>query len=327
MAERDKRPMDAAGNPLYRVPEGNLEALTARVGKMNKRAAKLKMEPLVLTTIGEEFEERTRKEGDIAGYRVVTYSVRFVIVTLTGTCPRVNGWAMAATIQHEDGGNILRTVPGFETCLPLVYRNCSTGCDHCRTDRRRNDTYVLHSEAGEWKQVGRNCLADFLRTSDASGIAEYAEMLASIDEEMGEFEEESFGGSSGPEYFTAKRLLTQVACCVRADGWCSRTEAKNSFVPKCATVDSAMALWDQKTWDKLSDADQVRLTPTEADEAKAAAAIAWAQDLPADVGNDYLWNIRVVSHREMLSYRDAGLAGSIIAAYNRFLEQETAKKY
>lgn len=325
------RPTTADGLPIYRIPEHNLPSLNARIAKLNKRAAKLKMDPLVLAEIGEVFETRRKRTvneyGDIGLTRTIEYQVRFVLVTLTGHCPRVNGWAMAATIQHEDGGNILRTVPGFETMLPLCYRTASTGCAHCHTDRRRNDTYVLQSETGAWKQVGRNCLADFLRTDNAAGLAEMAEILAGLDSELSEFEDgEQFAGNA-TQYFSAATLLTQVACCIRAGGWCSRTEAKASYVPKQATVDHALACFDPKFWAKLSAADQAELTPTDDDAQRATAAIAWAQELPADVTNDYLWNIRVISHREQISYREAGLAGSIIAAYNRAQEKELAAKY
>ena len=326
--------MTADGLAIYRIPESNLFALRARVEKLNRRAAKLHMEPLVLAEIGEVFETRERSmrptdSGDDVNYRArtVKYQVRFVLVTLAGTCPHVNGWAMAATIQHEEGGNILRTVPGFETSLPVIYRTASTGCDHCHTDRIRKDTYVLQSEAGEWKQVGRNCLADFLRTENAAGLAEYAELLAGLDSEMGAFEYEDFGGGHGQKYFATLDLLTQVACCVRGDGWCSRTEARNSYTPKQATVDTALSCFDEHSWNRMDERDRERFTVTEDDKIRATAAIAWAQELPADVTNDYLWNIRVVSHREQIGYREAGLAGSIIAAYNRYMEQELARKY
>lgn len=333
-----QRPMTAEGELIYRIPEANQDALQARVVKMNRRAAKLGMEPIVVTVIGEEFETRTKRIplDDFGRTKTVEYQVRFILVTVAGKCPRVNGWTFAATIQHEEGGNILRTVPGFETCLPIRFRTAETACEHCGTNRRRTDTYVLQfsafgagmKESWDWKQVGRNCLADFLRTDNAGALAEYAEMLASLDSEMGEYEDEGFGGGGGGKvYYTALALLTQVACCVRVDGWCSRGEARASYVPKTATVDHALMCFDPKLWAKLSAADQEKLTPTEADGVRAAAAIAWAQELPADVANDYLWNIRVVSHREQIGSREAGLAGSIISAYNRFLEQEMERKY
>lgn len=346
------------GSPLYRIPESNLDNLKVRVAKMNRRAAKLGMEPLVIAEVGEEFElfYRIRRAYDDADttiqWRMIelhegetiaqaqdrftaekgrqTFSVRrFVLLTVTGTLPRVNGWAMAATIQHDEGGNLLRTVPGWETILPLQYRTATTLCEHCNTDRRRRDTYVLQHEDGSWKQVGRNCLADFIRSTNAAAWAEAAEMLATLDREIGEYEEsgEEFGGGRGQITFRAIDLLTQVACCVREDGWCSRTEAKNSFDGKQATVDFALCLFDPKFFNKLSAKDQARFTPTEADQARAAEAIAWAQELPQDVANDYLWNIRVVSHRESLTAREAGLAGSIIAAYLRHQEREAKRKY
>ena len=329
--EKPERPVDVNGNAIYRVPEANLPQLQARVLKLNKRAAKLKMPPLVLTEIGEDFVEQSRREPDeeTGGYHTVKYTVRVVLVTLTGTAPRINGWAMAATIQHDEAGNILRTVPGFETTLPIRYRTASRACEHCGQDRRRNDTYVLQGEVGGWKQVGRNCLADFLRSEDATGLAEYAEILADIEEFMGEFEDQPEGGGGrGYQYFSALALLTQVACVVRADGWCSRTEAKNSpYGGKEATVDTALLCMNDKWWSKQSEKTKAKYTTNETDGEKAAAAIFWAQNLPVDTTSDFLWNIRVVSHREQLSYREAGLAGSIIAAYNRHLEQETKRKY
>ena len=140
------RPTTENGDPIYRVPEQNLEALTARIAKLNKRAAKLKMEPLVLSQIGEEFITRTKWiEVEFGPNKKVEYQIRIFLVTVTGKCPRVNGWAMAATIAHDEAGNILRTVPGFETTLPVIYRTAGTICDHCSTNRIRKDTYVLQS--------------------------------------------------------------------------------------------------------------------------------------------------------------------------------------
>ena len=55
-----------------------------------------------------------------------------------------------------------RRVPGGKTVARLA-------CEHCGQDRRRNDTYVLQSDSGAWKQVGRNCLA--AATKSASGTA------------------------------------------------------------------------------------------------------------------------------------------------------------
>lgn len=348
------------GSPLYRIPEYNLDNLKARVAKMNRRAAKLGMEPLVISEVDQEFDLYYRRdtmfdeidmgyripwgkvevrEGELITEAQARFNVekkspqvfslrRFVTLTVTGTLPRVNGWAMAATIQHSEGGNLLMTVPGFDTLLPMKYRTATTACEHCGHDRQRKDTYVLQHEDGTWKQVGRNCLADFIRSTNAGAWAEAAEMLAGLDGEMAEYEDDGGeGGGRGTIYFTAESLLSQVANVVRNDGWCSRTEAKNSMMPKTATVDFALCLFDPKFLDRLTEKQRDTYAVSEEDKAKAIKAIDWAQSLPSEVSNDYLWNIRVVSHRENITHREAGLAGSIIAAYLRHLEQEVKRQY
>ena len=334
------RPTDANGNPIYRVPEQNLDRLLAKLDKLNKRAKRLRMEPLVLTEVGEEFETRRKLVNPLgdgeefeawAGCapKYVTIQVRFVLVTVVGKTPRINGWAFAATLGHEDGGNILRVSPEFSEVLPLRYRTAGTDCEHCRTNRQRTDTYVLYNEdLKSWKQVGRSCLQDFLRTTNPASLAEWAEVIASLDDELGGFEDEGFGGGgSGPVYWPTLTLLAQVACCIRLDGWCSRGEAKASYIPKTATVDQATDWFSDSYVRKQSPADREKYTPTEADAKLAADAIAWAQAIEADVQNDYLWNIRLVSFKEAVRGRDAGLGGSIVSAYSRFLERELAKKY
>jgi hypothetical protein len=287
------------------------------------------MEPLVFTETGEEFETRKKQTHgyDANGNpKHIEWQVRFVLVTVTGTCPRVNGWIFAATIEHDPDGNVLRVAPGFEVTLPLQYRTATTACEHCHTHRIRKDTYILQSEGGEWKQVGRNCLADFLRCEDPSGIAQWAEVLAGLADELGAFEDD-MGGGGHAVYYTLPTLLAQVTCCVRNDGWCSRGEARDNYISKTASVDQALFWFDSNYVERQSEATKAKYAPTEADVAKALEAIAWAQEISADVTNDYLWNIRVVSHKEAVKGRDAGLAGSIVVAYQKHLEAEIARKY
>ena len=53
------------GAPIYEVPESNLPKLQERVAKLNRRALKLGMLPLVLTEHGEKFKTFDR---DITKY-------------------------------------------------------------------------------------------------------------------------------------------------------------------------------------------------------------------------------------------------------------------
>ena len=62
------------------------------------------------------------------------------------------------------------------------------------------------------------------------------------------------------------------------DGWCSRKEARDSYIPKTASVDQAMCWFDDKYVAKQSEADKVKYAPTEADSQKAIDAIARAKN-------------------------------------------------
>ena len=169
---RTERPTDGNGNFIYRIPGGNLASMNAKIEKLNKRARRLGMAPIVVAEIGEEFATHRKRIRDPFGgpSQVQEVTVRFVMVTVIGQTPRIDGWDFAATVQHEEGGNLLRTCPGFDTLLPLQYRQADTQCEHCARDRRRNDTYILfNAQSGTWKQVGRSCLADFLRTTRPAG--------------------------------------------------------------------------------------------------------------------------------------------------------------
>lgn len=144
------------GPKVYRVPEQNYPVLESRIAKLAKRAAKLGI-PAPTVAIVAIDETRETRDG-------VTRLRRIFSVTITGEAPKLAGWAFAAVLQptvDEAGvslGNILRVVPGFEQAVPAQFRAAGNNCDHCHTSRRRNETFVLVNEAGEWKQVGRSYL-------------------------------------------------------------------------------------------------------------------------------------------------------------------------
>ena len=134
-----------------------------------------------------------------------------------------------------------------------------------------------------------------------------AEILAGLDEELSEYEDGGEFACGEHTGYPMAALLAQVACIVRQDGWCSRKEAKDAWGAKCATVDLAVDFFSRKALEYMSAEKIAKYARTEADEQRAAEAISWSQALEPDVANDYLWNIRVVSHREFIGYGTPGI--------------------
>lgn len=256
------------------------------------------------------------------GSEGATYAVPVTRISLTieGETPKYAGWSFVATLQHLDGENIVRALPG-ET-LPASYRSRGPVCDHCKAVRRRNDTYVVRHDDGRTMQVGSTCIADFLGSDEAGKIAAQAEILAFARALATDEGFEGFGSSSNDR--TLAEYLPIVAWAVRTpgQGWTSRTKAK-------AEGGSATA---DRAWSYLTDAREARkagVDVSDEDRATALAAEEWADTLSDSTvdaeSGDYLHNLRAVARTGLVQSRTAGLAASMVTAYQRAMGRERAK--
>ena len=240
-------------------------------------------------------------------------------LALEGETPRLHGWRFVATLQHHDGENIVRALPNED--LPVSYRTRGPMCDHCRSLRRRNDTYVLRHDDGRVMQVGSSCLRDFLGDDDAAILAAKAEILALAASSCDDGEE-GFGGGGGAWDVLMPDYLATVAWCVRENGWTSRTVARDRDC--AATADIA---WTLTT--SMKARKEANCEPTAEDIALAVDAEEWAEQLTDETVNagtsDYLHNLRAVCRTGVVSFRTAGIAASAVTAYQRHIGAERAR--
>lgn len=248
------------------------------------------------------------------------HNVARVPLTLTGEPPRYQGWSFVAALTHIDGETVVRTVPGQET--PVMYRTRDAVCDHCNVNRRRSETYVLRHEDGRIVQVGSTCIGDFLGADVAGDIAAAAATLYAAARGIAEDGCEGMGGGSGE--MTLGEYLPFVAWCVREQGWVSRTAARESVTGGIATADRAMTFLLNR---KLR--EEAKCDPTAEDVALAGAAETWAEAITDETiaaeRGDYLHNLRVVARSGLVVRKTAGIAASMVTAYQRHLGKERAR--
>jgi len=294
-------------------------ALVAELERLARRAAKIGA-PAITWSLGEvEQREVAVPRGD-GSDRSDVRLVPFVRLTLIGTRPVVAGWEFAATVQHLDGANVLRHTPAFagERDVPETFRTRGPVCDHCQSRRPRRDTYLLVSEAGEWKQVGSSCLVDFLGHADPHALAAYAELLASalsLCEGAGEDAEGGWGFGGGRSVFAVLEFLAHAAAEIRESGW----------TPKSAVPDRPSQSTAERALDRIAPTrDALREDPrdrsvSESDRAVAAATLEWALSLGSggERFGDYLWNLHAVAKGGVVEYRTAGIAASMVAAHTK----------
>lgn len=307
---------------VYRIPESNMPTFRERIAKLAKRAIKLNAAAPSITVLSTEDVEKQTETG-------FKYIVRYHNVTVTGDAPKLAGWTFAAVLQpalDESGaimGNILRVVPGFDSTIPAEYRSAGNNCDHCHTARRRNETYVLVNEQSTWKQVGRNCLRDFLGHTSPEAYAQLAEMLIDADDIARESERDAFGTREQVRYM-ADEILTLGACCIRLYGFRSNATARE-FGGE--STSAAVNTWIHARADERKEWEHA-LEPNEADEKQAAAVLEWMRGIDSEAPGltDYMYNLSLISKGATFIPRNFGLAISAIAVWAKEQEREINRR-
>lgn len=295
----------------FMIPACNMGALSERLEKLNRRAAKLSMASIQTRVLGM-VQAQYGADGRLRS--PTKYEVE-----VTGLAPKLPGWEFVGTLEHTPAGNVMRILPG--RVVPESYRTAPPACDHCKTSRRRKDTYLVRSDAGELKQVARSCIRDFLGHVSPEHIAWLATLLRDFDRLQGET-----GSGGGKLTFAVQDIVELAAASVRQFGWVSRA-ASQAYTEKSegrgqlrATVDRVWFELDpspeaRKQRDKLGPADLICVTPE--DRKLADVALTWARTLtPTD---DYLHNLKVIAHKPYVEFRgrDGGLLASLVSAYQR----------
>jgi hypothetical protein len=288
----------------YWVLSRDLPVMEKKLEKLNRRAAKLKMPPVELKVLGKRVARERGEDGR-------PYDVERAQVELVGAAPKLKGWTFVARIVHGEGGNMIMGVPDEET--PTKYRTAPPACDHCRSNRNRKDTFVVRGDSGEHKQIGTNCLRDFLGTEDpAAYVLYFSELKSLVDDMDGGLEER--GGRRSAEVETVDFLATSIAV-ARKLGFVSRRAADERNLP--TTSSQVMRYFFSDAEEFKKEVDSARRPD---DRERAEKMIAWARSLK-DAGEEgveqYLWNLSVAAEGLTVDSRSAGLMASLPSAYDR----------
>jgi len=313
------------------VPESKMAWLTKRVEQLNKVISQINskgaefgltepLQPITVKVVGDE-QIKTRKKGVFIPAK---------LVAIEGSAPKIKDWTFVASIlplTGDDGRpmNLIKAVPG-EGPIPEEYRREVPKCDYCKQPRRRNETFLVRDQKGEFKQIGRNCLAKFLGTESpevAAGLASALADLLSTVEVLGGTDawDDEYGGAGERRERTVDigTFVSIVIGLIRAAGWTPRSKADLSKLG--ATADLA--------WRWLVERDgeeQVRkILPKDfesrpEDEDLAAKAIEWARELKnqaPEALDDYLWNLTAAASQNVVSHQTSGIVASLVNAYQR----------
>lgn len=306
---------ETVGGKVFLIPEQNVTLLSDKIAKLNKRANKLSVDPVVIT-----LHDTVEKNH---GTKVKPEWVVFQYIAVKGTTPKLAGWQFAATLEHDENGVIVRRLPDLDASVDLThYRKADpTNCDQCHQRRRRVDTYIVLHEYGTLKQVGSSCLKDFLGGQSPERIAAWCSYLADFMDDLESTDSEFYGGSA-PSRTGTVEYLTHVACMIRNYGWTSKGTAYNFGGEATASAaDNNIFNMSRNKTDR--DGQPMFIVPLVEDESLALASIAHVRALSEDdLANDYVYNLFTSLKGESIPTRQYGIAASAIS----FFRKETEKK-
>ena len=307
------------------LEDRGLTLLREKVEKLNKRAKRHGMEALELRILSSEsFDKKIRVGKEFLIVPAVRYTVE-----INGCEPCIGGWRLAAKVEFNDTiGNVVRIAPGRDDDGSFErYRAIGPVCEHCNTNRRRNDVFVLEDSDGYRRIIGRNCLADYLRCGDAADLARWAEWMDDIrsagddDSEGGEDWREFTGGRGNP-CMPLGAYLRIVAVVKRKFGWMGRTAARDSY-SGVATADIAARVIYGKGEAHERWLREAGLSADDSDGEYADKAIEWAAGLDSNGQSEYINVIGNIARAGLVDMRKLdGYAASILIAHDKARERE-----
>lgn len=292
----------------FEIPSHNVYALRKKIAKLNRKALKMRASAIAMTE-GEQFS-KVFKVTNAGGYEE-KHVVVMIPVTISGETPSYKGWTFVAALENVEGETVITAA---SSGLGARWQKADpSACDHCRINRYRTTTFILRHEDGTEKQVGRQCLRDFLGHESVADMANKAGLIleALRAGELGE--ETSFGGGGRPAYWDLGDYLAYVAAVIRLGGWVSRTAARDDNI--LSTADMAIqAMFPQNRNDEIEVAGE--------DRELAALSMEWAETFIDREGNSgYEHNVAVLAKLGTVSLKLAGYAASIVPGYARHLER------
>lgn len=285
------------------ITEYNLSNFEKKFAKLERLCEKHGLRKPSWEQVGSKFE-KVRYDDFSLPVKIKKFEIE-----IDSELPVVNGWECIARIDHTCEKNFLF---GKEE-LPERFRETSAICEHCKTDRYRKDTFVLRNiESGEYKQVGRNCLADFLRI-DVESLLQISSCLQGFDDG----DEDGRGFARPDLYFDLEGYLIRVSACIREFGWSSRS---NGEAP---TADTALRIWQDGDFIEKNPrwGSPVKLNISNSDADIAKKTVEWFRQIDDD--SDYIYNCRLLAESGALKKSQIGFAASMILTYQREIEKQT----
>jgi len=292
----------------YQISEFRVDNFESKMKRFSNRATKLGID--FGYNLESESFETVKVDNEYFTYKAYNY-------TVWGESPEINGYTFLAKIEPIESTNLIHshnTEYNFS-----AYRTAELTCQHCNVNRYRIFYYLIKSESGNVKMVGRNCLANYMGLPDAEQIATFYESFII---ESNEFEsEDDYMGGNGQhsKWINLIDFLTIAKIVISESGYASQKSVEeriNSISTKNVVQNEFYN----------TNSDRIRLTESDKKETKTIIESVKShlrEKLESSEYNlltNYEHTILSLIESEYMTIQHAGYIVSIIPFYNRINE-------
>lgn len=252
--------------------------------------------------------------GDGSSELIKTIDKKHVTVEVSGEFPKFNGWTPVARLDHTPSGeNIVNLFPLFyNKSIPEEFKK-RQACDHCNINRYRKSTILIVDDYGNYKQVGTNCIADYIGSGDIENYinaeiitSDYFSPVTEIDSD--EYNEHIKQGLYSEYGIKTVDFLAECVAMVRKYGYQSTKVDEDSIDNHLQSTRTQAEINFFALYGKLEQTDE--------DKEKAKRIIEW---LKTDIEptNEYMSNLKVLAGLEFASVKHLGYIASMTITYDK----------
>lgn len=292
---------------VYEIFEGNMDRLEKKLTRIANKCKKYGCD-FHYEKVGEVFREMVDENKN-------KYTARFIQIEAEGKAI-INDWRFIASVEHTDNGNIIKKCC-YDAEIPQNYYTSKPICEHCGSNRFRKNTYIVQNlHTGEFKQVGKSCLADFTNGMSAEYAAHYISLFDTLIE--GEYIEPGYRAKN---YIEIKEALRFVAETTRHFGYVksdgdrpTKYRARDYYEATYKMAGLLQAELEEEMWKVSFNADS--------DYAKEISEKSLEWVLKQEENSEYMHNLKTVCSAIYVTFENFGILASLIPAYNRAMERE-----
>jgi len=303
--------------------------LDAEILKINKTAAKIGANPVVVTIDNTYYKDAKRKDPTQPG-KVIEYKMKMLTITVEGSTPRIKGrdgstWDFVGIISPSATGQaILKLTPNTQDtpALRRLYTANPYFCDHCKKTRQRNETFIVQN-GSKYRQVGRNCLKDFVGGANPTAILNFFAWFSDA-AEMEKYFESQFSNSGGGGYARGGMYVPPLEI---LEFTSASVQHRGGYTPASGNrPTSADVRWllfgntislhpeEKKDYDNM-----MKLSQTQTCKDEAKAVLDWFKAMPQSDkdANTFFKNIDIMVQEDMVESKQVGYIVGLYSAYSK----------